>query len=112
MTASMLRLSSAFLLAAAALLAGCTLRYSQALVGRIARIEGVPISNSDSGVEVGLAPSAVIAFSEPMDARELETLPCELSLAQVDYRGKWYAFYITVNFPEVEVKSYCVADQR
>lgn len=65
--------------------------------------------NSDSGVAIGLAPrNAVIAFSEPDSADDLMTLPCEVALAQVDYRGIFYAFYITAEFPAVEVTAYCI----
>jgi len=62
-----------------------------------------PVQSAGSGG------SAVIAFSEPMAAHELLTVPCEVALAQVDYRGKWYSiYYITGNFPEIEVVAYCV----
>ena len=89
---------------------GCTARYSQILVGRIGRFEGPPISNSDSGIEVGigLGGSSVITFSEPASARELAAPPCEVELSQIDYRGTWYAYYVEANFPQVEATSYCV----
>lgn len=115
MRATVRLVSAAILLVATSM--GCTIRYSQSLVGEIARVSTTPIANSDTGIEVGIGPvqpagsggSAVIAFSEPMAAQELLTVPCEVALAQVDYRGKWYSiYYITGNFPETEVVAYCV----
>jgi hypothetical protein len=99
-------------LLASLLALACTARYSQILVGRIGRFEGLPISNSDSGIEVGIgAPlggASVITFSEPTSARELATPPCEIELTQIDYRATWYAYYVVANFPQVETTSYCV----
>ncbi len=90
-------------------LTGCTIRYSQNLVGEIRRVDTRPIQNADSGTEVGLLTArTVISFSEPESAHELMSLPCEVAFSQVDYRSKWYAYLISVNFPEVEVTSYCV----
>ncbi len=37
-------------------------------------------------------------------------VPCESGLAQLDYRGTWYAFYIAANFPEVSLRSYCIVE--
>lgn len=92
---------------------GCTIRYSQILVGEIARVSTSPMRNSDTGTEVGIggpgSAPAVITFSEPMSTEELMTAPCEVAFAQIDYRGKYYAYYIAVNFPEVEVISYCTS---
>lgn len=100
-------------LLAAATPLGCTIRYSQTLVGEIARVSTAETRNSDTGTEVGiggpLSAPAVIAFSEPMGSEELMTLPCEVAFSQIDYRGRYYAYYIAVNFPEVEVISYCVS---
>ena len=92
---------------------GCTVRYSQGMVGRIERLSERPIVNSDSGVEIGLVgPTAVIAFSEPIPAKELSSPICEYSLTEVDYRGTWYAFYIIGNFPEIKTTGYCVTEDR
>ena len=103
--------STAILLIATSM--GCTIRYSQILVGEIARVPTAPMRNGDTGTEVGIggpgAAPAVIAFSEPMSTKELMTVPCEVAFAQVDYRGKYYAYYVAVNFPEVEVISYCTS---
>jgi len=92
---------------------GCTIRYSQALVGSIERISTRPISTNDTGTEVGIggpgAPPLAITFSEPMAPHELLSLPCEILVTQIDYRGKYYAYYIGVNFPETEITSYCVS---
>ena len=91
---------------------GCTARYSQILVGRIGRFEGRPITNSDSGIELGigvpLGGTSVITFSEPPSPRDLAAPPCEIELTQIDYRATWYAYYVVANFPEVETTSYCV----
>jgi len=97
----------------AALLAlGCTARYSQTLIGRIGRIDGLSIANSDSGIELGIGTPlvgvSVITFSEPASARDLAAPPCEIELTQIDYRGTWYAYYVIANFPQVETTSYCV----
>ena len=103
------RLAIAILLVGA--LPGCTVRYSQTLVGEIARVQGAPMQNSDSGVSVGIGfPSgtATIAFSEPMHAGELLNVPCEVALAYVDYRAMYFGYYLAVDFPEVEVVSYCI----
>jgi hypothetical protein len=109
---STLRLGSVAILLVATSM-GCTIRYSQVLVGEIARVSTSPMRNSDTGTEVGIggpgSPPAVIAFSEPMSSDELMTVPCEVAFAQIDYRGKYYAYYIAANFPEVEVISYCTS---
>jgi len=58
--------SAAILLVATSM--GCTIRYSQSLVGEIARVSMSPMRNSDTGTEVGIggpgAAPAVITFSE------------------------------------------------
>jgi hypothetical protein len=83
------------------------------MVGRIERISGRPIQNSDSGIEIGLlSPLTVIAFSDPIHAKELMAPICDYRLSQVDYRGTWYAFYIVGNFPEVKTTGYCVTEDR
>jgi hypothetical protein len=90
---------------------GCTARYSQTLVGEIRRVKINPIEMSDSGTEVGLFhPNNVITFSEPRSSHELLSIPCEVGLAQVDYRSKFYTYLVVANFPEIEVVSYCVAE--
>jgi hypothetical protein len=92
-------------------LSGCTLRYSQTLAGEVVRIQGTPMQNSDSGVAVGIGfpgGTATIAFSEPMHAGELLNVPCEVALAAVDYRAMYFGYYLAVDFPAVEVVSYCI----
>jgi hypothetical protein len=104
-----MRLAIACLLLAA--LPGCTMRYSQTLVGEIARIQGTPMQNSDSGVSVGIGlpgQTVTIAFSEPMHAGELLNVPCDVALAYVDYRAMYIGYYLAVDFPEVKVVSYCI----
>src|SRR5437867_6086770 len=92
--------------------AGCTVRYSQTITGRIERLKQNPVEVSDMGTEVGLfAPNNVITFHEPRGSGELLMIPCDVALAEVDYRSKWYTYYVSVNFPEVKVISYCVAER-
>lgn len=95
----------------ASALGGCTVRYSQSIVGEIRRVDfkGLPIRNKDSGTEVGLLYPVGIVFSEPMAADKLMALPCDVGIAEVDYRSKWYTYYVSVNFPEVGVTSYCIS---
>ncbi len=51
--------------------------------------------------------------SEPLSSKEMAaSVPCESGLSQIDYRGTWYAFYIAANFPEVQLRSYCVVDAK
>ena len=106
-----MRFSAALTLAVALLLSACTIRYSQNVVGRIAQVKQPAIVNSDQGVEVGVGyfgALAVIKFSEPIPSHEMAAaVPCESGLAQFDYRGIWYAFYLAANFPEVSLRSYC-----
>jgi hypothetical protein len=99
-----------------AIVSGCTIRYSQSMVGAVEKMTPPPpVANSDSGIEIGLglpiagqAGPVGIAFSEPDSAEELLSLPCEVALAEVDYRGIFYVFYIAAVFPAVETTSYCV----
>ena len=93
---------------------GCTLRYSQSLVGEIRHFRPGSVQNADTGTEFGLmGPRAVFTVSEPLSADELLSIPCEVALAEVDYRAKWFGIpllYVmpTGRFPEVKVTSYCV----
>ena len=93
---------------------GCTIRYSQTMVGEIRRVQTAPIQNADVGTSFGvLGPNAVYVLNEPRSTSELATLPCDVALAEVDYRGKWfgvplYYVYPTASFPEVQLTSYCV----
>lgn len=93
--------------------AGCTIRYSQTLVGSIERMAPQPVKNQDLGVEVGIgtpgSSPAVLTFSEPESPADLLALPCDVANAQVDYRGAYYAYYVAVNFPQTRVLSYCAA---
>lgn len=104
----------AALLLLVVLLEGCTARYSQILVGSIRRLETTPVTNSDSGFELGLgSPAALIAFSEPTSARDLAAPACEVELTEVDYRGTWFSvYYLALNFPKVETTSYCVVSPK
>ena len=93
---------------------GCTIRYSQTLVAEIRRVDTtVPIQNSDGGTAFGPYPNVVFTLKEPRSVVELATLPCDVALAQVDYRAKWFGvpifyFYPSASFPEVTLTSYCV----
>ena len=93
---------------------GCTMRYSQTLVGEIRRVDmTTPIQNADGGTAFGPYPNLVFVLKEPRSAVELATLPCDVPLAQVDYRAKWFGvplfyFYPSASFPEVTLTSYCV----
>ena len=76
---------------------------------RVVRVKQRPLMNSDQGVElgVGFAGLSVITFSEPIPSHEMaDKVPCETGVAQVDYRGTFYIFYLAVNFPEVALRSY------
>jgi hypothetical protein len=101
------------LIACATLGVGCTIRYSQTLVGSIERLGPSSVKNQDLGVEVGIGgPSAaplVATFSEPESPTDLLTLPCDVANAQLDYRGAYYAYYLAVNFPQTRTVTYCVA---
>jgi hypothetical protein len=94
-------------------LVGCTIRYSQALVGEIQRPMPGPVQNADSGTAFGLlGPRAVWTLHEPMSAEALQSLPCDVALAEVDYRAKWFGIplwyvYPSASFPAVRVISYC-----
>ena len=100
-------------LVAALALAGCTIRYSQTMVGRITRVSGASTSNSSSGSEIGLgypgASSLVLTLQEPKSAEDLAAAQCEAVLTQVDYRGTWFSFYVAYNAPKVETTAYCVS---
>jgi hypothetical protein len=88
---------------------GCTIRYSQTLVGTIEPVPNMPITNSDSGFGIGLgAPQAVLTLSEPKAVNELMRLPCDVALSQSDYRGTWFSFYLTFVMPKTETVAYCV----
>ncbi|UCE85315.1 MAG: hypothetical protein JSU66_13335 [Deltaproteobacteria bacterium] len=89
---------------------GCTIRYSQTLVGEIERIEGRPLKTSESGFELGAGfNTAGLTFVEPTESYQLLDVPCDLALSQVDYRGTWFSlYYVTLNFPKVETAAYCV----
>jgi hypothetical protein len=82
---------------------GCTIRYSQTMVGTIEPVKSSPITNRATGIEGGIggigASPLVIAFSEPTAANELMNVPCDLALSQVDYRGMFFSFYLAVNIP-------------
>lgn len=91
---------------------GCTLRYSQTVIGSIESVESFKVVNSDSGVDVGLLAPYGITFTEPLGAGKVANYPCEVQFTQVDYRSKWYAYYIRVDFPKVEVTTYCVKRKK
>ncbi len=109
-----MRFSATLTLALALLLSACTIRYSQNVVGRVAQVKKPAIINSDQGLEVGvgyLGFLAVIKFSEPIPSHEMASaVPCESGLAQFDYRGTYYAFYLAANLPEVSLRSYCIVE--
>jgi hypothetical protein len=70
---------------------GCTIRYSQSLVGEIRHFRPGSVQNADSGTEFGLMGSmALFTISEPQSTDELLSIPCEVALAEVDYRAKWF----------------------
>jgi hypothetical protein len=97
--------------------AACTVRYSQSITGSIHKVQTYKIMNSDNGIDVGLGFGGDtdeykighgIAFREPKGPAELAGYPCDAQMTQVDYRSKWYAEYIRVDSPEVEVTTYCI----
>lgn len=98
---------------------GCTMRYSHTIGGTIESAENFKIVNSSSGVDVGLnlggaysnAPNG-IAFSDPDGAKDVANYPCEVQFSQVDYRSRWYAYWVRVDFPKVEVITYCVKRKK
>lgn len=87
---------------------GCTIRYSQTLVGTIEPIEGMPLKNQADAFALGLYPAAGIAFSEPTESSQLLDLPCDVALSQVDYRAMWFSVYLTFLFPKIEGTAYCI----
>ena len=105
--------ASVALVGAALVASGCTLRYSQTMVGRIVRVQPHHIQNRDGGVEagVGFGPlGAVVTIKEPMSGRELLAVPCSLGLTQLDYRSMNYGFYLAVAIPNVEAQMYCALE--
>jgi len=113
------RLPGAWVVAAllASLVAtGCTIRYSQTLVGEIRSVRGSPLQKTETGAEFGiLGPLSLVTISEPQSAVELLSTDCDVALAEADYRGKWagwpmlYVLFPTASFPTARVTSYCVS---
>jgi len=94
---------------------GCTVRFSQHLVGEIeSRGPTRTLQTSGSGAEFGVVgPRAVWVLDEPRSAYEITTPVCEVAFAQVDYRKRWFGipvFYVypAASFPETRVTSYCI----
>jgi len=93
-------------------MAGCTMRYSQSITGSIHKVQNYKLVNSSNGTDVGLEIFQYgITFREPKGAAELSSYPCDAQVMQVDYRSKWYAYYIRVDSPAVEVTTYCIGSQ-
>ncbi len=107
------RASLGFTAVAAVLLSSaCTIRHSQMMVGEIHPITTRPIQVAETGTELGLAGPSGYSLHEPKSAAELLSLPCEVALAELDYRGHWFGlpvwyFYPSANFPEIKVTQYC-----
>ena len=92
--------------------AGCMMRYSQSITGSIHKVQTYKIANSGTGTDVGLEAFPYgITFREPKGAAELANYPCDVEMLQVDYRSKWYAYYIRVDSPAVEVTTYCIGNK-
>ena len=100
-----MRLASvATCIALSVMISGCTIRYSQALTGRIPSTQGSEVRSSDAGFEF-----FNIAFSEPTPAHELIISllgACsELNRVEVDYRS---LSFLIIAFPRVTVTGVCV----
>ena len=91
---------------------GCTIRYSQTMVGEIYPIDTPPVASESTGLGIGigtpLAGPITITFTEPDGVDELLDVSCDLALTQTDYRSTYVAFYLAVEIPKVEATSYCV----
>jgi hypothetical protein len=90
---------------------GCTVRYSQSMVGRIVRVETLAHTNEDYGIAAGAGwwnTLAVYTFKESPSLAELTTTRCNPALTAVDYRDIWAGYYLGFSFPHVTVKSYCL----
>lgn len=88
---------------------GCTIRYSQTLVGTIEPVQSAPITHSASGFGIGLGSTNALTFSEPRAVNELIDSPCDLALSQSDYRGTWFSlYYVSFVWPKTETVAYCV----
>jgi hypothetical protein len=92
-------------LAAAICLAlpGCTVRFSQSLVGSIAQDSGAEVRSSDSGFAL-----FGIVIEEPKPAHEqvqslMDVCP-KLSRVEVDYRELWFILF---GMPEITVTAKC-----
>jgi hypothetical protein len=101
------------------LLTGCTVRYSQTIGGSIQKAESFKVVNSESGTDVGLNQGGAyikaangIAFSEQLSAKKTASYPCDFQFTQVDYRSRFYVYWIRVDFPKVETTSYCIKKQE
>jgi hypothetical protein len=97
--------------------AACTVRYSQSITGSIHKVQTYKLTNAVSGTDVGIGFGGQIdlykeehgiQFKKPKGAAELANYPCDSQMVQVDYRSKWYAYYIRVDFPEVQLTTYCI----
>ncbi len=84
--------------------AGCTVRYSQSLVGTIPAQAGTQVTSSDTGLEIFR-----ITVREPKPAHEqvlsLMGACQKLTRVEVDYRT---LFYIVFGIPKVIVTANCV----
>ena len=101
MTNRWLRLAAVVTLAAST--AACTIRYSQALVGRIPASKGQEVRASDPGLSI-----LQITVNEPTPAHEqvasLLGACSALTKVEVDYRE--ISFFI-VGIPEVTITAVC-----
>jgi len=102
-----------------ALFGACTARYSQTVTGKIRKVNTYKIVNATNGTDVGIGigggidiyPAAHgIVMKEPKSATELMNYPCQAEFVEVDYRSKWYAYYIRIDSPEVTVTTYCIEE--
>ena len=103
------------LMGTALVLGGCTARYSHTITGSIVKINSYKVVNTSSGTDVGLNWGGAyvkaangIAFKKPKGPAELANYPCDKQLVEVDYRSKFYVYWIRVDFPEVKVTNYCI----
>lgn len=98
---------------------GCTIRYSHTVGGSIPSGEFFKVVNSSDGVDVGFGTSNAyqnglsgIAFSDPDGAKAVANYPCEVLFSEVDYRSRFYAYYIRADFPKVQVTTYCLKQKK
>jgi hypothetical protein len=101
------------------LLAGCTVRYSQTIGGSIHKADSFKVVNSESGMDIGfngggsyVKAANGIAFGDQLSAKETANYPCDMQFTEVDYRTRFYVYWIRIDFPKVETTTYCIKKQQ